>query len=106
MIINYDYLRLNPLGKVIKAIKVGYVKDFNLQEECLECRNGNFKVFAKEFEVDKFFRFEGESDPGDASILYAISSESKGLKGVLVSPYSIYSEAVTKRDDGKAKDPP
>lgn len=75
--------------------KEGYTEDFNLQENCLECRNGEFKVFANEFKVDKFFRFEGESNPSDAAILYAISSDKKKLKGLLVNAYGIYSNPVT-----------
>jgi hypothetical protein len=75
--------------------KEGYTEDFNLQQNCLECRNGEFKVFADEFKVDKFFRFEGASNPSDSSILYAISSTSKNVKGVLVNAYGIYSEPVT-----------
>jgi len=73
----------------------GYTEDFNLQQNCLECRNGAFKVFADEFKVDKFLRFEGASNPSDSSILYAISSDSKKLKGVLVNAYGIYSEPIT-----------
>ena len=75
--------------------KEGYTEDFNLKQNCLECRNRQFKVFADEFKVDKYFRFEGESNPSDAAILYAISSESHQLKGVLVNAYGIYSEPVT-----------
>jgi hypothetical protein len=75
--------------------KEGYTEDFNLQQNCLECRNGEFKVFADEFKVDKFFRFEGASNPSDSSILYAISSDRKDVKGVLVNAYGIYSEPVT-----------
>ncbi len=75
--------------------KKGYTEDFNLQQNCLECRNGEFKVFADEFKVDKFFRFEGASNPSDSSILYAISSDRKDVKGVLVNAYGIYSEPVT-----------
>jgi hypothetical protein len=75
--------------------KQGYTEDFNLQQNCLECRNGEFNVFADEFVVDKYFRFEGDSNPSDSSILYAISSDSKKLKGLLVNAYGIYSEPVT-----------
>jgi hypothetical protein len=75
--------------------KEGYTEDFNLQQNCLECRNGEYKVFADEFKVDKFFRFEGASNPSDSSILYAISSNSKNLKGLLVNAYGIYSEPLT-----------
>jgi hypothetical protein len=75
--------------------KEGYVEDFNLQQNCLECRNGEFQVFADDFKVDKYFRFEGASNPSDASILYAISSNDGKLKGVLVNGYGVYSEPVT-----------
>lgn len=75
--------------------KEGYTEDFNLKQNCLECRNGQFKVFADEFKVDKFYRFEGESNPSDAAILYAISSDVHQLKGVLVNAYGIYSEPIT-----------
>ncbi len=75
--------------------KEGYVEDFNLQQNCLECRSGQFKVFADEFKIDKFYRFEGESNPSDSSILYAISSDKHKIKGVLVNAYGIYSEPVT-----------
>ena len=75
--------------------KEGYTEDFNLQQSCLECRSGQFKVFTDEFKVDKFFRFEGESNPSDNAILYAISSDKHDLKGVLVNGYGIYSEPVT-----------
>jgi len=73
----------------------GYVEDFNLKQNCLECRNGEYKVFHNEFEIDKFFRFEGDSSPDDSSILYAISSDKYNLKGVLVNSYGIYSEDIT-----------
>ena len=75
--------------------KEGYVEDFNLQQNCLECREGKFRVFADEFKIDKYFRFEGQSNPSDQSILYAISSDRHQLKGVLVNAYGIYSDALT-----------
>jgi uncharacterized Fe-S cluster protein YjdI len=73
----------------------GYTEDFNLDAECIHCQNGLFKLYPSDFKIDKYFRFEGESDPGDASILYAISSKKHGLKGVLVNGYGIYSEPLT-----------
>ena|SRR5690349_3657843 len=73
----------------------GYSEDFNLQQNCLECRNGQFKVFANEFKVDKYYRFEGASNPSDAAILYAISSHDEKVKGLLVNAYGIYSNPIT-----------
>ncbi len=86
----------NTLSETMEELrKQGYTEDFNLQQNCLECRNGEFKVFAEDFKVDNYFRFEGDSNPSDSAILYAISSDRLGLKGVLVNAYGIYSETVT-----------
>ena len=82
-------------GTMEELRKEGYVEDFNLQQNCLECRNGQFKVFADEFKIDKYYRFEGQSNPSDSAILYAISSDRHKLKGVLVNAYGIYSDPVT-----------
>jgi len=75
--------------------KEGYVEDFNLRQNCIECREGKFRLFSDDFKIDKFYRFEGETNPSDESILYAISSDKYDLKGVLVNGYGIYSEPVT-----------
>ena len=75
--------------------KEGYVEDFNLQQNCIECRHGQFKLFAEEFIIDKYYRFEGASNPSDQAILYAISSNRYHLKGVLVNAFGIYSEPLT-----------
>ena len=75
-----------------KLRKEGYTEDFNLGFNCILCNRKGVKVFPTEFHIDQFFRFEGESDPSDSSILYAISSEKHKLKGTLVNGYGIYSE--------------
>ena len=75
--------------------KKGYTEDFNLKQNCIECRNGEYRIFHNEFEVDEYFRFDNDSDPADQSILYAISSEKYNLKGVLINSYGIYSEEIT-----------
>lgn len=75
--------------------KQGYTEDFNLKENCLECRNGQYKVFHDEFEIDKWFRIEGDDSSADnSSILYAISSDKYGLKGILVNAYGVYSDRI------------
>ena len=74
--------------------KDGYVDDFNLQQTCLECRGGELKIFPEDFKVDKFYRFEGASNPSDQAIVYAISSDRHQLRGVLVNAYGIYSDPI------------
>lgn len=70
----------------------GFTLDFNLKPECLECQGDEFNP--KQFEIKEFYRFEGNSDPGDEAIVYAIESRS-GLKGVLVNAFGVYSEALS-----------
>ncbi|MDR6968097.1 hypothetical protein J2X31_002112 [Flavobacterium arsenatis] len=56
--------------------KEGYVDDFNLKQNCLECRNGAYKIFHNEFEIDNHFRFDDEDSSADSSsILYTIRSK-------------------------------
>ena len=75
--------------------KQGYVEDFNLKENCLECRNGQYKVFHDAFEIDKWFRIEGDDSSAESSsILYAISSKKHNLKGTMVNAYGIYSDRI------------
>jgi len=76
--------------------KDGYVEDFNLKQDCIECRNGKYKIFHNEFEIVNYFRFDdSDSSPDSSSILYTITSEKYGLKGTLINSFSIYSSAVT-----------
>lgn len=88
-----DYATLSEAMNGLK--EEGYTEEFIIEKDRLEAQNGKYKVFSDDFEIDKFFRFEGMSDPGDSSILYAISSEKHAVKGVLVNAYGIYAEDMT-----------
>lgn len=73
----------------------GYTEDFNLKFDCLECGSDSHPLKPEEFEIDEVYRFEGASDPADSSVLYAISSERHGRKGILVSAYGAYTDPVS-----------
>ncbi len=75
--------------------KEGYSVDFNLADNCLVCHGNSLKISPDEFIVDKHYRFEGISDPGDAAVVYAISSTKHDVKGTLVDGYGIYSDGLT-----------
>ncbi len=84
------------LSEAINALRAqGYTEDFNLQSHCLDCRVGEIQLFPHEFEIDKLFRFYGPSDPDDESILYAISSDTYKLKGLLVNAYGPDADMLT-----------
>ncbi|HEY9560562.1 MAG TPA: phosphoribosylpyrophosphate synthetase [Anseongella sp.] len=84
---------LSTLTEVLAQLKAeGYTTDFNLQDNCITCHGNALQLHPDDFIVDKYFRFEGASDPDDQAILYAISSPTHQLKGVLVNGYGIYSD--------------
>ena len=78
-------------------IKLGYIHDFNIQEECIVCHQVNLKLSPVDFQIEKVYRFEGISDPDDQAILYVISSVKHNLKGTLVNGYGISSDKATSK---------
>lgn len=89
-------VRMQSYDTVSEAVnglkKRGFELDFNLRENCLVCQGNTFA--AHEFSIVEVYRFEGNSDPSDEAIVYAIESQN-GLKGVLVNGYGISSEAMS-----------
>jgi hypothetical protein len=78
------------LSQTIAALKnLGYTIDFNVRGDCLVCDRTKIQLSPDAFQIDKFYRFEGMSDPEDQSILYAISSPAHNVKGLLVNAYGV-----------------
>ncbi len=74
--------------------KRGYTNNFNVQCDSLECKDLSLELNPNDFEIVEFYRFEGDSNPGDEEIVYAIESKN-GVKGTLVSAFGIYSDEVS-----------
>lgn len=74
--------------------KRGYERDFNLKENCIECSASGTQLSPEEFEITETYRFEGESDPGDELVLYAIASKD-GMNGILVNAFGPYSDTMS-----------
>lgn len=78
-------------------IKRGYTTDFYVEatKDCIVCRKSDLALSADDFVIDEVHRFEGENDPGDSMIVYAISSTKHDVKGVLTNAYGVYADGVT-----------
>ena len=83
---------LRSLSEAIESVKKdGYTINFMANEEGLLNVDTN-KVYApQDVKISNFYRFEGESDPGDSAILYAIETK-EGDKGILTDSYGPYSD--------------
>lgn len=77
---------------VNKLKERGYNLDFNLSENCIICHDDKFN--AEDFEIVEVYRFEGNTDPSDEAVVYAIESVD-GKKGVLVNGYGISANAMS-----------
>ncbi len=74
--------------------KRGYTLNFNLQHDHLHCAEHELALYPADFQIDEVHRFEGNTDPADEAVVYAISSEKHAAKGVLVDGYGASSGAV------------
>ena len=88
---NYDTVTEAVNG----LFKRGYTYNFNLRDDCIECKTHDISLKPEDFQIDEFYRFEGESDPADETIVYAISSVKNQIKGVLVNAFGVYSDSVS-----------
>lgn len=76
---------------------LGYTVDFSIiaDKECIVCHRTRTELSPDEFEIDEFYRFEGDTDPGDEMIVYAISSTKNNVKGILVNAFGIYADSTS-----------
>ncbi|HEX6914285.1 MAG TPA: phosphoribosylpyrophosphate synthetase [Chitinophagaceae bacterium] len=72
----------------------GFTTDFNLAFDAIHCRNSGIRLSPSDFEIVEHYRFEGNTDPSDEAVVYAVESKDGRTRGVLVSAYGIYSEPV------------
>ncbi|MEX2231542.1 MAG: hypothetical protein WD824_05245 [Cyclobacteriaceae bacterium] len=83
---------MKSLSSCINKIKEeGYTEDFQVNEKGLTTFDDSKNYKPEQVRIVNFYRFEGESDPGDNTILYVIETDN-GDKGTLVDGYGAYSD--------------
>jgi hypothetical protein len=65
----------------------GYTDDLRVLDDQLFCTTKKVALDPVDFHIDEFHRFEGNTDPEDQSIVYAISSAKHNMKGILVNAF-------------------
>jgi hypothetical protein len=82
--------------EALKDLKTrGFVTDFNLNADGVECKEKGIFLMPSQFEIVEHYRFEADTNPADSSVLYVIESADTAIKGVLVNAYGVYSDAVS-----------
>ncbi len=88
---NYDTVTGALTGLKAK----GYTMDFNIEFDKIICRDNNYCLNPHEFEITEVYRFEGDTDPGDEEVVYAVESKDRKMKGVLTSAYGMYADSIS-----------
>ena len=73
----------------------GYTTDFNIAFDKLICNETKACLNPHEFEITEVYRFEGESNPSDEAVIYAVESKDEKFKGTIVKAYGIYADPVS-----------
>lgn len=83
----------DTVTEALKDLKArGFTTDFNLAFDALHCPDTGTRLSPSDFEIVEHHRFEGNTDPADEAVVYAVASNDGRMKGVLVSAYGTYSE--------------
>jgi hypothetical protein len=84
----------DTVAEAVNGLKQrGYTIDFNLEADRVRCAKTPLELAPSDFEITEYYRFEGNSDPADEAVVYAIESK-KGDKGLLVTGFGITAEGI------------
>ncbi len=96
-------------GCMNKLQSDGFTENFVAAEKGLQAPSSEKFYIPSEVKILNFYRFEGESDPADNAIVYAVETND-GIKGMLVDSYgasanSFVSKFITEVEDITKKEP-
>jgi hypothetical protein len=87
-----DKPRMTTLASAMAKLQEdGYTTEFMMKEKGLALKDSEKIYGPEEVKIANFYRFEGDSDPADNAILYAIETDD-GLKGLLTDSYGPYAD--------------
>lgn len=73
----------------------GYTLDFNIAFDKIKCDEHNVLLNPDEFEIVEVYRFEGNTNPSDEDVVYAIESKHGNLKGTMTSAFGLYADGLS-----------
>jgi hypothetical protein len=86
----------DTVTEALKDLKLrGFTIDFNIAFDKIICSENKICLNPNEFEITEVYRFEGETDPGDENVVYAIESKDNNVKGSMSGAYGTYAESIS-----------
>ncbi len=86
-----EQTEMNTLSSILEKLRLKKMdNEFRWTPEGFTAGKG--KTYQpNELKIVKVYRFEGESDPSDSSVLYIIEANEDGLSGYSIDAYGMYS---------------
>ncbi|HVZ95485.1 MAG TPA: hypothetical protein VG847_01320 [Chitinophagaceae bacterium] len=88
-----DYTTVSNALNSLKAR--GFNRDFNIAFDKLICNETEEYLNPDQFEITEVYRFEGESNPSDEAVVYAVASKDGSMKGTLVNAFGTYADTIS-----------
>jgi hypothetical protein len=86
----------DTVTEALQDLKIkGYSVDFNIAFDKIICSNNKISLNPGEFEITAVHRFEGDTNPDDEDVVYAIESKDGNIKGTMTSAYGMYAESIS-----------
>ena len=86
----------NQYSNILEALKdlklKGYTQSFSLTKDGLYCPLKDKTFTPSDIHIVEYHRFEGDTDPDDMAILYAIETTTN-CKGVVIDAYGTYANS-------------
>ena len=73
----------------------GYTINFNLAFDKIMCSDNKICLNPDEFEIVEIYRFEGDTNPSDEDVVYAIESKEGNIKGIITSAFGLYADEIS-----------
>lgn len=100
---NADHYNYAGVTQALADLRArGYTDEFDFKDDHLFCNSKGIRFNPAELQITEVYRFEGESDPEDSSVVYAIESIG-GLRGVIIDAYGAYADEQKTRFLSKLK---
>ncbi len=82
--------KMTTLSQIIEILRnKGYSEDFEMTNNGFTAKKAGTVLPPDKVKIRKVYRFEGESNPGDMAVLYAMETDD-GINGVLIDAYGPY----------------
>jgi hypothetical protein len=73
----------------------GFTINFNIAFDKLMCSEKKICLNPNEFEIVEVHRFEGDSNPADEDVVYAVESKDGKIKGIITSAFGLYADSAS-----------